>query len=170
MRIVLAIIVCLAVVPALAQQQPPLNAPPNQPDKQQTAPDRRGTEQVPFVVKEVPRDRSAEDTQQDAEKRELDREVAGYTKRIWLPIPKSCLSPRWRWRCLLACSLSSPSTRFEKDEKLPKPLRMPLGPPPIVPKPRPTSPKPPPITLDMPNRRSLLLKTMLKGNCALTCL
>lgn len=55
------------------------NQPPNKPDKEHAAPDNGGTEQVPFVVKEVPREHSAEETQQNAEKRELDRKVAGYT-------------------------------------------------------------------------------------------
>jgi hypothetical protein len=64
------------------QRQRPLNPPSNQTQQQQAAPDNRGTEQVPFVVKETPRERSAEERKETQEKSELDRKLTGYTSDL----------------------------------------------------------------------------------------
>jgi hypothetical protein len=63
---------------AVAQQRQ-LQQPRNQPTQQQTAPDNRGTDQVPFVVKELPRERADEERKEAREKSELDRKLTGYT-------------------------------------------------------------------------------------------
>jgi hypothetical protein len=53
--------------------------PKNQSQQQQTAPDNRGTYDVPFIVKQLPREHSAEEEKQEAAKAELDGKLAGYT-------------------------------------------------------------------------------------------
>jgi hypothetical protein len=63
---------------AVAQQRQ-LQQPRNQPNQQQAAPDNRGTDQVPFVIKELPRQRTDDEKTEAQEKSELDRKLAGYT-------------------------------------------------------------------------------------------
>jgi len=79
----LSLFLALAVIAlsghADAQQRQRLQTPPNQSNQQQAAPDNRGTEQVPLVVKELPRERSTEEHKEAQEKSELDRKLTGYT-------------------------------------------------------------------------------------------
>jgi hypothetical protein len=106
MRPTLAAAFALAItLPAAAAQQqhsipphkpaPPVTAPsklqPSAEDSQQQhAPENRGTEQVPFVVKVIPSERSQEAEKHDAQKAEIDRQtveftrdLAGYTNRLF---------------------------------------------------------------------------------------
>ena len=81
--LLLAVALIVASGDATAQQrQRTLNRPPNEAQQQQAAPDNRGTDQIPFVVKEIPRERSAEERKEADEKSELDRKLAGYTSDV----------------------------------------------------------------------------------------
>jgi hypothetical protein len=70
---------------------PPLDQPIHQTDQQQSSPANQGTDQVPFVVKELPRERSEEEKADAKEKAALDRRLtkytgnlAGYTKALFV--------------------------------------------------------------------------------------
>jgi hypothetical protein len=65
-----------------AQRQLPSDQPENPPQEQQAAPDNRGTEQTPFIVKELPRDPTAEERKEAQEKSELDRKLTAYTSDL----------------------------------------------------------------------------------------
>ncbi len=76
----------LIQVPQAEPSAPQVPAQSDQPSheaqKQQAAPDNRGTEQVPFVVKELPRERSQKDEEEAGEKAELDRKLTRYTAKL----------------------------------------------------------------------------------------
>lgn len=61
------------------QRQRTLQQPHNQPSQQQTAPDTRGTESNPVIIKEFPRERAQQEKGEAQEKANLDRKLAGYT-------------------------------------------------------------------------------------------
>jgi hypothetical protein len=65
-----------------AKSTTPLDQSKHQPGKQDTAPDNRGTDQVPFVVKELARERSAEERKEVNEKTALDRKLTNYTSDL----------------------------------------------------------------------------------------
>jgi hypothetical protein len=65
--------------PAIPQLQQPKQPAANQ---QQFAPDQRGTEQSPLVVKTVPEKKAAEDIKREEEKAELDRESVRLTRNL----------------------------------------------------------------------------------------
>ncbi len=60
----------------------PLSQPKQEPYEQQTTPENRGTEQIPFVIKELSRERTQEETKQREEKAELDRKLTAYTSDL----------------------------------------------------------------------------------------
>jgi hypothetical protein len=62
-----------------AQQRQRLHQPHSQSNQQQNAPDTRGTETNPVIIKELPRERAAEETKEAENKAQLDRELAEYT-------------------------------------------------------------------------------------------
>jgi hypothetical protein len=56
--------------------------PGNQPNQQQAAPDKRGTEESPLIVKTRPPDKSSEEIKQDNDKAELDRTLTNFTEDL----------------------------------------------------------------------------------------
>jgi hypothetical protein len=65
--------------PAATPSPAPLDQPVRQTDQQQAPPDNRGTDQIPFIVKELPRERSEEEKTDAKEKAALDRRLTEYT-------------------------------------------------------------------------------------------
>jgi hypothetical protein len=60
----------------------PLNQTQNRESQQQAAPDNHETQQIPLVIKELPRERTPEETRQRQEKAELDRKLTEYTSDL----------------------------------------------------------------------------------------
>jgi hypothetical protein len=83
MRFALIGAIALLVLTGYANaQQRQLQQPRNQPNQQQAAPDNRGTDQVPLVVKELPHERSQEEKAEIKNKEELDRKLTDYTSDL----------------------------------------------------------------------------------------
>jgi hypothetical protein len=80
MRLRFALLVLLAVISgAVAATERRSQQPNNQSNQQQAAPDKRGTEQAPFIVQTRPPDKSQDEIEHDKEKAKLDREIAEFT-------------------------------------------------------------------------------------------
>jgi hypothetical protein len=95
MRIAYFLVILLWCTPVLAQKTlSPLSPPPSQPpqqQQQQIAPDYRGTQDVPLIVKELPRELSTEEKETEEAKQRLDRELverigdlASYTEDLFI--------------------------------------------------------------------------------------
>jgi hypothetical protein len=72
-------IALLVLIGNASAQQRQLQQPRNQPNQQQAAPDTRGTEQAPFIVKTVPTEKSETDKQTEKDKSDLDRKLTEFT-------------------------------------------------------------------------------------------
>lgn len=59
---------------------PTSNQPNNDPAQQQTSPDKRGTDEVPLVIKERARQRSHEEVEEAQHKAELDSKLVEYLR------------------------------------------------------------------------------------------
>lgn len=57
----------------------PLDQPPNQTQEHHVAPDNRGTRDVPFIVKQIPREHPAQEEADGKAKADRDRELTKYT-------------------------------------------------------------------------------------------
>jgi len=84
LRFAILVIVALAGAgPAFTETAPPpLDQPKHDTNQHNTAPDNRGTEAVPLIIKELPRERSEEDKAEAQEKSALDRKLTEYTGNL----------------------------------------------------------------------------------------
>jgi hypothetical protein len=72
-------------MPPVTPQPPavsPLDQPNSKPNQQKIAPDNRGTEQSPFVVKTVPPEKTREENKREEEKAEIDHETVRLTRDL----------------------------------------------------------------------------------------